>query len=1027
MKYMKYCSILSASMVAALMTMMAHASAADNAAAASFKEYDQTRAKLQANKVTEKKAPFTKEQAEIDKKLNAVRSQILGKQYEDGVKVVNEILAIQDLPIDLRVKGYGLMIDGAMAQQKPEKALELIETYLKTPGLSSAQKAWLLRCQSNTFQRLKKFREALDVLLVRLNCDITDNDAFRTKLEIIRLLEQTGDRPLAIAYTEDMVKNTADDNQKAECLYRLIQLWTRTDIPKALEYIPAYAAAVKDNSKVAAAKLMVAASYDRTKMKDNCAICLTVIQDDTVNQNIRTNAFNQYLGTYSYWSRISPYSRNWPFDFEAVIKLAEENILSIKDLSDNNYANVIQKLMETAHNRINNPDYSEKYAKLLLARNGIMPHFKVKAVQILTQIYAEREDFAAAEKLVKDALAIEKLSMGDKVNLCKQYAKIMTWQEKCDDAVKFLEDLAAKSDAATGKQIKIVIANTYADFDRKEDVIRISRELKDYSREVRIVYPESQAAARAVAQKWLDDQTLDPSTRANALQYFLGDNDADRAVRKKYAEFFRFLQTKPMAVREVFSAIIQTIKLAATGGNYAHVFELREILLANDVEKIDSEYAWLMLDAFAVSGKYKDAAEFVKHPFIGSASTISPLKMPERYMLRFCGAMLPELEDKKGSFKKFYDSYQFPADITQKQKSEVLLRAGSFAMNAKKFTAAEEIFQVYESLFKKDEKKVYNVKFVDTPIGDMKGFLSIKDAPVIHYMDRKYGGNMDFLVTDVTTGDRGAAIQNAGKAQQNKPTALQIACDEYGVHMLFTAYDDKAADIKAGLVSAGAYEMYFAPGENQPHFCFLPDLSNGTNSTWDATYNTHRHRLVDNDEDAKKKARLKTQHEFTADGYRYYMSLSWEAFYDKLPVDGYTWEFDNIHWSRFGGHSWNGVKTLHGRDSWGELAFEISPEQLLRIKRNIIYSARKDYLKEKVTTHHYYGAVDRMKAEKPEFYEKCVADLIKKLDSYLPLVKADMDAETINKVFDEAVYQWNEIEFIVDKLYSDYMAEKLFE
>ena len=286
---------------------------------------------------------------------------------------------------------------------------------------------------------------------------------------------------------------------------------------------------------------------------------------------------------------------------------------------------------------------------------------------------------------------------------------------------------------------------------------------------------------------------------------------------------------------------------------------------------------------------------------------------------------------------------------------------------------------------------------------------------------------MDFLVTDVTTGDRGAAIQNAGKAQQNKPTALQIACDEYGVHMLFTAYDEKVADIKAGLVSAGAYEMYFAPGENQPHFCFLPDLSNGTNSTWDATYNTHRHRLVDNDEDAVKKARLKTQHEFTADGYRYYMSLSWEAFYDKLPVDGYTWNFDNIHWSRFGGHSWNGVKTLHGRDSWGELAFEISPEQLLRIKRNIIYSARKDYLKEKVTTHHYYGAVDRMKAEKPEFYEKCVADLIKKLDSYLPLVKADMDAETINKVFDEAVYQWNEIEFIVDKLYSNYMAEKLFE
>ena len=77
----------------------------------------------------------------------------------------------------------------------------------------------------------------------------------------------------------------------------------------------------------------------------------------------------------------------------------------------------------------------------------------------------------------------------------------------------------------------------------------------------------------------------------------------------------------------------------------------------------------------------------------------------------------------------------------------------------------------------------------------------------------------------------------------------------------------------------------------------------------------------------------------------------------------------------------------------------------------------------------YHGAIDRWANDKyvgdAAFYNEKVGPLVRKLDSYLPLVTADMSDETVDKLFFEAVPAWNEIRYTIEDLRREYLEEKL--
>ena len=102
---------------------------------------------------------------------------------------------------------------------------------------------------------------------------------------------------------------------------------------------------------------------------------------------------------------------------------------------------------------------------------------------------------------------------------------------------------------------------------------------------------------------------------------------------------------------------------------------------------------------------------------------------------------------------------------------------------------------------------------------------------------------------------------------------------------------------------------------------------------------------------------------------------------------------------------------------------------MAQIKRKIIYAARKAYLTEKRTTPHRHGIIDSMLNERknPGFLEKFLNAYVEKLDSYLPMVTADMDDATVNKLYHEVVPLWFEVKFHVADAYRRHLEESMME
>lgn len=340
-------------------------------------------------------------------------------------------------------------------------------------------------------------------------------------------------------------------------------------------------------------------------------------------------------------------------------------------------------------------------------------------------------------------------------------------------------------------------------------------------------------------------------------------------------------------------------------------------------------------------------------------------------------------------------------------------------------SVGEQLEKVFDSFFVPEPKKEYTVPFSKTKISGITDFIELKRKPAPQLMDRKYGGNMEFLVTDVSTGARGAGIGSEKDKKEFKPTEMYVLSDANGLHFFFRYYDDRAREVEAKLLGAGAYEIYLAPGVNQPYTCFLPDLQSGENGIWNTTYNTEfNHRIRPNTGD------VKFEQKFFDDGILSHLFVAWSVYYDKLPENGDVWEFENLHWGRSGGYGWNGTKSIHGRSTWGNLVFDLDRDDMIEAKKSIIYSALAAYNSEKRTGHNHEGVIDHWKDPAVgdiEFYNAELVPLVKKLDSYIPLVKVDMSRDDVEKVFTEAVPGWKEIKLKTDALRRAWLEKKLSE
>lgn len=243
--------------------------------------------------------------------------------------------------------------------------------------------------------------------------------------------------------------------------------------------------------------------------------------------------------------------------------------------------------------------------------------------------------------------------------------------------------------------------------------------------------------------------------------------------------------------------------------------------------------------------------------------------------------------------------------------------------------------------------------------------------------------------------------------------------DAWGLHFRLEVFDDEAAKIAAGYASAGSLEAYLAPGENTPYHAFLHTFEPGGLTVYNCAYSQVDHREID----AKDRAACREEVAMTDESVVLYFAVSWRAYATRVPSDGAVWDSEPMFWGRKANCSWNGLRTIHGRSTWGRLRFALPADERRRILRPFLVSARRGYEAAKRPV----GAVGRwLNAEvgDPGSYENAVKPIVERLDASASRVMSEMDDATVDELATTALHAWHNLSFEIPRLRADYLKRQ---
>ncbi len=522
----------------------------------------------------------------------------------------------------------------------------------------------------------------------------------------------------------------------------------------------------------------------------------------------------------------------------------------------------------------------------------------------------------------------------------------------------------------------------------------------------------------------LEDSSRPLAERARAYRAFLTFDPRDIPLAVKYRDVF--VEADPARAAATFE---QLITARGRGTAYFGDFEgtLRYLEWLRPLAEPNFNYRTTLfgIHALAALGRLDEATDLARE-----AVDYAGFAPPETYQMQMIRAALairdPATTVEQAAARLAAEDAAATRDrpLTSEQRAEALAFVGTTALHANLEPVVRALDALRRGLYVPEPTKRYTVTYSPRPITGIDSWDRFAPRTERQVLDRGYGGNMEFLATDVSTGDRGAGIRSGTGDDTRRFTELSLVCDVNGIHIRLDAFDERAREIGAKLLGGGSYEGYIAPGENQPYLCFLVDIQSGRVSLYNTTYDNRNHKRIPVEETGLWRG----EHRFNDQGYTTYLFFSWEAYADKLPEDGDRWDFENAHWGRSGSYTWNGLKSIHGRSSWGQLAFDIPEKARLDIKRKLIFSALARYQAEKRTSHHHEGVLDHWLDEvvgDPAFYRARVQPLVDRLDAFIPRVKVDMTDDEVEHVFLEAVHGWNNIRHLVAAERRNYLAGQL--
>ena len=665
-------------------------------------------------------------------------------------------------------------------------------------------------------------------------------------------------------------------------------------------------------------------------------------------------------------------------------------------------------------------------AESLVANTNSAASYRVHAATLLASAKRKAGDKVGANTLLESCYRFKGCTPEDMENIAKAIARPLFLEDRCDAVVEaYRKPLRYNDTQAMQVRVDKLVVDAYSKFFRMEDVrdYWLSRGRRIEAARVCQYNLNDFDTSERLYKEVIEDPKAPFGDHLEAWAHYMGKAD----LCERYLPVV--LTGSEKNTNEVMRAIERRIweskaDSAAYVGNYAQVVRLYGIYeRIRKTSPRQRTFQLMQYVAFAYCGlRDFDAATKICQEAIDEGVAKSPADI---FQFNMMAHLLTFKGDEAATLSALREAdAKYRGDLDDKTHLSRLDRLGSAALIGALDPLARAVAENRKSLFAKWPKREYVVHYSEKPITGPEGWDTLPVVPEAQLMDREYGGNYKFLLeTDVGTGNRGEGIGTEKGREDGKVPTIQIACDANGVHFRFEAPDEKAREVAAGLTGAGSFEAYVAAGENQPYYCLLMDVApNAKVSVWNTTFSTEGHkRILTTDQSLCKSETAFTDHSTIS-----YIRLSWNAFSTLIPENGTIWEFGNFHWGRADRAAWNGAESAHGRSQWGHLVFDLPPKARIEILKGVIYDARRIYNSAKGA--YGMGPIDRWRdpvVGDPAFYEECLAPLVKKLDSYLPLVKADMPDEDVLKVAEEALPLWRDIRHEVARLRTRYLARQL--
>ncbi len=439
------------------------------------------------------------------------------------------------------------------------------------------------------------------------------------------------------------------------------------------------------------------------------------------------------------------------------------------------------------------------------------------------------------------------------------------------------------------------------------------------------------------------------------------------------------------------------------------------LLAAPRLKATDREVVYLAwVDAQGLTGGAAAAVESARQA--GADVTISPAR-------RLWAQLLVQALTSAGDVQRLLDR---EPQLSAKDQSDALLAAGRSALRAGEEAAARALLAKQQARFAAPPRAQVACIYVDRAPADIGEWLS---SPLLHEaqghatLARPYGDNLSQLVaTDAAMTGRDAADQ-AAQVRDDAQTDLHVVCDPQGLHLFLQSRDAQVEHVLAGRERGGSFEMYLAPGARQPYYTLLGQLPAGkfTPDRFVTSYPNLTFRAV-----SEQDGTFRQQVRVMPDGYAVYLFFSWQAFHDKLPHAQTAWPFEVIRWTRSGGFSFAGSRSVHHRSSWGEIVFTgLLDVHRQRMRRQVLFAAAQRYRAARGMTGSLGAWLDPELGD-PQFYRTVLQPRVERFDAILQQISPQMTDAQVDQAYLDAVPFWMDMEAHLGALRRAWLEARLF-